>query len=60
MLFGPGAALYDCIFVEMETGKSASFTVRPVAVEGQFSIKPFQGPDGKHLAIYHLRGRSVK
>lgn len=58
--FGPGAALYDCIIVEMAKGKSASFTVRPVAVDGIFSIRPFKGPDGKHLAIYHLEGQSVK
>jgi hypothetical protein len=58
--FGPGAALYDCIVVDMEAGKSTSFTVRPVAVTGEFSIKPFKGPNGKHLAIYHLRGESVK
>ena len=58
--FGPGAALYDCILVEMEPGKSTAFTVRPVAVEGTFAIKPFKGPDGKHLAIYHMAGQSVK
>ena len=58
--FGPGAALYDCILVEMAEGKSTSFTVRPVAVEGVFSIKPFLGPDGKHLAIYRMEGQSVK
>ena len=58
--FGPGAALYDCIVVEMAKGKSTSFTVRPVAVEGTFAIRPFKGPDGKHLAIYHLTGLSVK
>ena len=58
--FGPGAALFDCIIVEMEEGKSASFTVRPVAVEGVFNVVPFKGPDGKHLAIYSLKGRSVR
>ena len=58
--FGPGAALCDCILVEMVKGKSASYTVRPVAVEGVFSIKPLKGPDGKHLAVFHLSGRSVK
>lgn len=58
--FGPGAALYDCIVVEMAKGKSTSFTVRPVAVEGTFAIRPFKGPDGKHLAVYHLTGLSVK
>jgi hypothetical protein len=44
----------------MAKGKSASFTVRPVAVEGVFSVRSFKGPDGKHLAIYHLVGQSVK
>jgi hypothetical protein len=58
--FGPGAALYDCILVEMTQGKSTSFTVRPVAVEGVFQIKPLTGPDGKHLAVYHVDGSSVK
>ena len=58
--FGPGAALYDCILVEMVAGKSTSFTVRPVAVEGVFRIKPLIGPDGKHLAVYYLDGWTVK
>jgi hypothetical protein len=58
--FGPGAALYDCILVEMQPGESAEFTIRPVAVEGTFNIKEMLGPDGKHLAIYHLDGESVQ
>jgi hypothetical protein len=58
--FGPGAALYDCILVQMEQGKSTSFTVRPVAVTGTFSISELKGPDGKHLAIYRLLGREVR
>lgn len=58
--FGPGAALYDCILVEMAPDKSASFTVRPVSVEGKFEISEFLGPDGKHLAIYRMVGEEVK
>jgi len=58
--FGPGAALYDCILVQMEAGKSTSYTVRPVAVTGKFTIHELKGPDGKHLAIYRLLGREVK
>lgn len=58
--FGPGAALYDCILVEMEAGKSTSFTVRPVAVQGVFQVSEFKGPDGKHLAIYRMVGHEVK
>jgi hypothetical protein len=58
--FGPGAALFDCVIVEMEPGKSTDFSVRPVAVEGVFSIRELIGPDGNHLAIYYLVGRSVR
>ncbi len=58
--FGPGAALYDCVLVDMAEGKSASFTVRPVAVTGTFSIDELKGPDGKHLAIYRLAGQEVR
>lgn len=58
--FGPGAALYDCIVVEMTEGKSTDFSIRPVAVTGEFSIQELVGPDGKHLAIYHIDGESVQ
>ena len=58
--FGPGAAIYDCVIVEMKGSASASFSVRPMAVEGVFSVSEFKGPDGNHLAIYHIDGRSAK
>lgn len=58
--FGPGAALYDCILVEMLDGASTDYTVRPVSVEGTFTVKELKGLDGKHLAIYHLDGFAVK
>jgi hypothetical protein len=58
--FGPGAALFDCMIVEMQTGNSAVFTVRPITVEGVFKIDEFKDPDGNHLAIYHLDGLKVK
>jgi hypothetical protein len=58
--FGPGAALYDCILVEMAPGKVAEFSVRPVTVEGRFSIEEFIDPfEEKVRAIYRLRGESV-
>jgi hypothetical protein len=57
--FGQGAALFDCILVELAAGKTAEFTIRPVAVEGTFDIREFRGPDGRHLAIYHLEAESV-
>jgi hypothetical protein len=58
--FGPGAALYDCVVVDMKPGKTTEFTVRPVAVEGKFELRDFKGPDGKFLAIYHLDGEAVR
>ncbi|HUY93260.1 MAG TPA: DUF3299 domain-containing protein [Pirellulales bacterium] len=58
--FGPGAALYDCIVVEMKPGKSTDFNLYPVAVEGTFSIQELKDPDGTALAIYHLDGESVR
>ncbi len=58
--FGPGAALHDSILVEMEEGKTADFTTRPVIVEGLFEHREFKYPDGKHFAIYYMRARSVR
>ncbi|MEM6573786.1 MAG: DUF3299 domain-containing protein [Pseudomonadota bacterium] len=57
--FGPGAALYDCILVDMKPGALADFSVRPVTVEGELTIDEVFGPDGMHLAIYHLDGEQV-
>ena len=58
--FGPGAALYDCVVVRMQPGKTASFSIRPVAVAGMFRLEELRGPDGKHLAIYALDGEDVR
>ena len=66
--FGPGAALFDCVMVEMKPGKTADFATRPVTVEGDFKIdtEKFKYPGGKgprgasHLAIFQIDGISVK
>jgi hypothetical protein len=58
--FGPSAALYDCIIVEMVNDQSCEFSVRPIAVEGTFAVREFKGPDDTHLAIYHLDGERVR
>jgi hypothetical protein len=58
--FGPGAALYDCILVEMAPGKTTEFSILPVTAEGTFDIQEVRGPDGTHLAIYHLAAESVQ
>ena len=57
--FGPGAALYDCILVEMTGSARAKYTTRPVAVEGRFTIQQYK-PGKRLLAIYHLDGTSVR
>ena len=51
---GPGAALYDCILVHMQTGHTAEFSIRPVAVEGSFSFEEFRDFDNVVRAIYRL------
>jgi hypothetical protein len=60
--FGPGAAIYDCIVVEMEEGKTTDFTTRPVTIDGFFelNLEDYKDPDGKHYAIYYLKARRVK
>lgn len=58
--FGPGAALHDCIVVRMLPGRTADFSIRPVAVAGTFRLAELKGPDGKHLAIYALEGEDVR
>jgi hypothetical protein len=57
--FGPTAALYDCIVVEMADGASTDFTVRPVSVEGVFTIQEVVGAEGNPLAVYHIDGKQV-
>jgi hypothetical protein len=57
--FGPGAALCDCIMVELK-GTTTTFTVKPIAVEGVFKIEEFADPDGNTLAIYQMDGTKVK
>ena len=58
--FGPGAALHDCVVVRMRPGRTANFSIRPVAVAGTFRVDELRGPDGKHLAIYALDGDAVE
>lgn len=60
--FGPGASLYDCVIVEMQAGKSATFSTRVVSVKGVFEIdsKSFRYPDGGHFAIYKMSAEEVK
>ena len=58
--FGPGAALYDCILVKMSKGKTTDYVLRPVTVEGTFTVQELRGPDGRHLVIYQIEGDAVR
>lgn len=58
--FGPGAAIYDCVLVRLAKGLETDFTVRPVTIEGKFSLKEYKGPDGKVWSIYRMSDTKVK
>lgn len=58
--FGPGAAIYDCVIVEMKPGHSTDYSLYPVAVDGTFTIHEMLDPEGKAVAIYHLDGEQVR
>lgn len=66
--FGPGAALFDCVVVNMVDGTSTDFTTRPVTVEGKFHLddKTYRHPGGKgpggssHMAVFRMDGMKVK
>jgi hypothetical protein len=60
--FGPGALLFDCVIVEMEPGKTATFSTRVVSVKGKLEIdsESFRYPEGGHYAIYKMTAEEVK
>ncbi len=66
--FGPGAALFDCVIVEMQGGATTDFVTRPVTVQGKLKIdtKKYKYPGGKgprgasHFAIFRIEGKAVK
>jgi hypothetical protein len=58
--FGPGGQAHHIVLVEMKPGLSTDFTVRPIAVEGVLTVKPWAGPDGNTWALYHMVGEAVE
>lgn len=59
--FGPGAALFDCVIVEMVPGRTTDFVTRPVTVEGVFKIQEYKYPDGSgHFAVFRIDGERVR
>jgi hypothetical protein len=57
--FGPGAAIYDCMIVDM-VDSAAQYTIRPVTVEGVLTLKEELDFDGITRALYHLDATSVR
>lgn len=51
--FGPGAAIYDCIKIELDSSHPTDFTVFPIAVEGTFRIDPI-GDEERLWSLYKL------
>jgi len=60
--FGPGALLFDCVIIEMEPGKTATFSTRVVSVKGKLEIdsESFRYPEGGHYAIYKMTAEEVR
>ncbi|WP_146391766.1 DUF3299 domain-containing protein [Allorhodopirellula solitaria] len=66
--FGPGAALFDCVMIEMVGDKTTDFVTRPVTVKGKFVYDPTKyqyppgvGPKGaSHFAVFRIEGLQVK
>jgi hypothetical protein len=55
--FGPNRALCDFIVVHMNPGKTANYSLTPIAVEGRFTIEELvdpADPDSGVGAIYRL------
>lgn len=66
--FGPGAALFDCVMIQMVEGNTTDFVTRPVTVAGRFFIdtESYRYPEGAspngatHLAIFRIEGLDVR
>lgn len=57
--FGPGAALYDCMRVEMKPDQLASFMVTPITLEGTLVFDPLEFAD-MTLALFLLQDAVVR
>jgi hypothetical protein len=52
--FGPGAAIYDSMIVDMQPGKTIDYKLQPIVVEGTFNVREVRSPSGRYMSIYHL------
>lgn len=51
--FGPGAALYDCVVVKMKPGTSTNYSIKPIAVEGVFTLNKLE-VEGVTRAVFQI------
>jgi hypothetical protein len=58
--FGPGAAIYDSMVVDLKPGMTIDYTVAPVAVVGTFNIREVEGVAGRPISIYHVTAEKVE
>lgn len=52
--FGPGAALYDCMLVDLADGRSTDYRVHPITIEGRLEIRPEGDDPSQPMVLYHL------
>ena len=58
--FGPGAALFDCVRVQMDDDNLVKFTSQPISVEGRFSIEEARDYKDVTRAVFFMHGKVVK
>ena len=58
--FGPGALLYDNVVVKMKPGKTANFSIRPIAVEGTLSFHETGKFGNQPLSIFQIDADSAE
>ena len=58
--FGPGAAIYDAMVVDLKPGMTIDYQVSPVAVVGTFNIREVEGIAGRPISIYHVTAEKVE
>lgn len=58
--FGPGAALYDCVRVQMDGDNLVTFSPYPISVEGEFKIEEARDYKDVTRAVFFMHGKVVK
>jgi hypothetical protein len=58
--FGPGGQADHLAQVYLRKGTTTEFTGKPVKVEGNLKVEPFEGTDGNTWAIYQLEDAQIK